>query len=283
MKTIPSMNPFHEGEVRMQKIQNVHEHVMSYAPLVIRPFMPDQHRQFFSSLPFLVAAARDTNGNMWSTLIFSTTENDHNAFVTSPDPATLEFNAQVAPGDALEGYFQGNMGKDNAVGILGIELAMMRQNRVNGRIVASNTMTAPSPTSRMTGIKLTFAVDQSFGNCPQYISPRDWWWHPRDDKYLANIKTSHELSESQTQWIQAADTIFIATGYRGDDDVDGSRYFGNDASHRGGPAGFLRVQNSTTLLLPDFSGNNHYNSIGNLFLDARMGLTVPAFSSGALL
>jgi uncharacterized protein len=108
METIPSVNPFHEGEIRMQKIKNVHELVMTFAPNVIRSFMPDQHRQFFSSLTFLVIAARDTSGNMWSTLIFSATDVNHTTFITSPDPVTLEFNALVAAGDALEAYFQGN-------------------------------------------------------------------------------------------------------------------------------------------------------------------------------
>jgi hypothetical protein len=161
-------------------------------------------------------------------------------------------------------------------GILGIELATKRRNRVNGRITSLDDPTL--------GI-MTFTVDQSFGNCPQYITPRQWWWHAGDTRSKKHAvpslrRRSEELSVAQIETIRQADTIFTATGYRGSGtDVR----FGNDASHRGGPRGFLRVRDSRTLLLPDFAGNNHFNSIGNLLMDNRMGISIPSFENGGLL
>ncbi len=69
----PYEMPFHKGEVALQHQAGpgVHESVMSYAPKVIRPYMPDQHRDFYQDLPFIVAAARDGDGSMWATLLLN--------------------------------------------------------------------------------------------------------------------------------------------------------------------------------------------------------------------
>jgi uncharacterized protein len=305
-------NPFHEGEMRMQRLRNMHEHVMSYAPQFIRNNMPDQHREFYEDQPFLVAAALDSEdttreGNMWATMIFPSTRksrrgnNQPPRVASSPHSKALQLDARVAPGDALEGHFQLN----RRIGLLGIELETKRRNRVNGHISRSSTV--PHGEDDANGGKdgrfnVTFAVDQSFGNCPQYITPRQWYWRQQQKESEAeaapspsavpNPRRSTKLSPAHVRTVQGADTIFIATGYQGNNtggggNDDNDERLGNDASHRGGPPGFLRVlaedDDSSTILLPDYSGNNHYNSIGNLLLDSRMGMMIPDFASGSYL
>ena len=44
--------------------------------------------------------------------------------------------------------------------------------------------------------------------------------------------------------------------------------------HRGGPKGFLKVIDDTTLAFADFRGNNQYISTGNLLTDNRVALIV---------
>ena len=265
-------NPFHEGEIKLQQQAGVQEKVMSYAPKVVRPYIPEQHRDFYEAQPFLVAAARDKDGNMWTTLLVSPTGQAD--LTRSPDPKILQISGAPVQGDALEGV----LAPGTDLGLLGIEFATKRRNRVNGRITASDS----------SGM-MTFSTDQSFGNCPQYIKPRQWWTaKPQEssssdgDKRLSQVSPRHsdKLSEDQMKKISAAETIFTATGYRGQGrDVR----FGNDASHRGGPAGFVIVQDSKTIILPEFAGNNHFNSMGNLQMDPRMGLTIPSFEDGGLL
>ena len=248
--------PFHQGEIDLQRQAGVHEKVMSYAPRVIRPYLPEQHVDFYEHQPLVVAAARDQTGSLWATFLMKDV-----GFISSPDPTSPHINARPVVGDALEGAFE--VGAD--VGLLGIELATRRRNRVNGRVAA-------------TGEGIVFSVDQSFGNCPQYIKPRDWW-------SAASVETkpplrSDVLSDDQIQRIRQAETVFIASGYRGEgEDV---RY-GNDVSHRGGVPGFLMVRSNSTIVLPEFPGNNHFNSLGNLVMDSRMGLTIPSFEDGGLL
>ena len=276
-------SPFHQGEVQVQKQLGSHDHVMSYAPKMVRPFMPDQHREFFENQPFLVVAARDKQGNMWSTLLASATTaaGDEKPTTTrSPDPHTLLIKAQPVPGDALEGALV----PETDLGVIGIEFVTKRRNRVNGRLVTTSH-------DALTSGVLEFKVDQSFGNCPQYIKPRQWWSAaanttkssscPVPNTGISKTRPDH-LSEEQMTHIRQAETIFLVSGYR-DTSVPGEDpRFGNDASHRGGPAGFVLVQDSRTLLLPDFSGNNHYNTIGNLVVDPRIGITFPDYESGGM-
>jgi uncharacterized protein len=262
------VSPFHEGEVLMQKRVGVHDHVMSYAPNVIRTYIPDQHRRFYEAQPFLVIAVRDNQGRMWSTMLQTNT--------TSPDTFSLVLDGTLVPGDALEGSLQ--TGSD--IGIIGIEFATRRRNRVNGRIIAKHDDN-----------KMIFRVDQSFGNCPQYIKPRQWWIESTtktkqtSDKFDTNSANSFKersqyLSDKQIEQIRSAETIFLASGYRGDGtDV---RY-GNDASHRGGQAGFVHVLDKNTIIVPDYSGNNHFNTIGNLLVDPRIGITFPQYETGGMI
>lgn len=263
--------PFHAGELALQERFGVLEHVNSYASKVVRPFMPEQHRQFYESLPFLVAAARDDQGRMWSTLLTNTLEGS-NKFVKSPTATSLSIQGGTIAGDALDGFL--SSGTD--LGILGIEFATKRRNRVNGRIIDTTSSDGT----------LNFRVDQSFGNCPQYITPRKWWTSSASDsdkesgprRRKAVVKD--RLTKSQMETIRQSDTVFIASGYRGEGkDV---RY-GNDASHRGGAAGWIDVRDNNTIFLPDYSGNNHYNTMGNLVMDNRMGLTIPQFDTGGMI
>ena len=261
------VTPFHSGELELQNRFGVREHVNSYAPKVVRPFMPEQHREFFESLPFLVVAARDDQCRMWLTLL--TGPDGTAGFATSPTSTSLSIKGVTAPGDALEHSL--TAGTD--LGILGIEFATKRRNRVNGRIVNSSNGA------------LKFHVDQSFGNCPSYIRPRKWWTsRPQkgaaDEPSRSSIVTSDRLTESQMEIIRQSDTLFIATGYR--EEGEDVRY-GNDASHRGGNPGWIDVRNPKTIFLPDYSGNNHYNTMGNLVKDNRVGLTVPQFETGGML
>ncbi|MCK0104589.1 pyridoxamine 5'-phosphate oxidase family protein [Pseudohalocynthiibacter sp. F2068] len=249
-------SPFHRGEHAVQKRLGVRD-IEDWAQKVVRDFLPDQHREFHTALPFLVAAARDENNRPWVTLL-----EGPDGFVTSPDPRHLVIEAKPSRGDALEYAFV--TGAD--VGILGIELAARRRNRVNGRVAEDRTNS------------IAFAVEQSFGNCPQYIRERKW--HRAAVVQPREAIRGSSLTDGQREWIGSADTFFIATGFRGDGE---SPTFGMDASHRGGDRGFVQVINKKQLRFPDYAGNNHYNTIGNLVLDPRAGYLFIDFESGSLL
>lgn len=249
-------SPFHAGEQQVQERLGVRE-IEDWARRVVRPFLPEQHRAFHTSLPFLVAAALDDRGRPWATLLTGP-----DGFITSPDPETLLMEGVSLDGDPLEGA----LASGRHLGLLGIELASRRRNRINGRVRVDEAE------------RLVFDVDQSFGNCPQYIREREW---TRAENHTAGSNEKFDrLTADQRKWIGGADTFFIASGYIGDGD---SPAFGMDASHRGGEAGFVRVIDDRRIQFPDFAGNNHYNTLGNIVLNPKVGFLFVDFPTGSLL
>lgn len=125
MESKAAWAPLHEGEIAVQKRVGVLEEVNRWAPHAIRPFMPEQHQLFFRQLPFVVAAARDSAGAPWATLLVGSP-----SFVQSPDSRQLKVWSVPLRGDALETSFVTGA----EIGLLGIELETRRRNRVNGRL-----------------------------------------------------------------------------------------------------------------------------------------------------
>ncbi|MDJ1009696.1 MAG: pyridoxamine 5'-phosphate oxidase family protein [Paracoccaceae bacterium] len=248
-------NPFHAGELKAQARAGAWG-VSDWAAGFIRPSMPDQHRAFFTQLPFLVVAGADEAGRHWVTLL-----DGPDRFIQSPNTTTLEIAATPDRHDPLaKALIRGS-----DVGLLGIELATRRRNRLSGT-------TRPHPDG------FAFDVRQSFGNCPQYIHERAW---RRVTAHApSRAMASAELSAGQIARIRAADTLFIGTGQRGRDEHPSN---GFDASHRGGAPGFVAVTDGTHLRLPDYAGNNFFNTIGNLLENPRIGLVFVDFETGGLL
>jgi ferredoxin-NADP reductase/predicted pyridoxine 5'-phosphate oxidase superfamily flavin-nucleotide-binding protein len=251
-----SPSPFHKGEVAVQEKLGVRG-IEQWARKVVRNHFPPQHQEFYSAMPFLVVAGRDAEDRPWATIL-----EGEDGFISSPTNTTLRLSTTLAKGDALAAAFI-----DNAeMGVLGIELATRRRNRVNGKI------------SDASDDGFTFNVSQSFGNCQQYITPREW--HRVEDAAPAPAQTSNSLDAEQTSQLANADTFFIASGYKGLPDAPTT---GLDASHRGGTPGFVQIIDGQKIRFPDYSGNNHFNTLGNLVLDQRVGLTFVDFENGGLL
>jgi len=74
---------------------------------------------------------------------------------------------------------------------------------------------------------------------------------------------NHRLGEAEAGFIAARDSFYLASVSE-----TGWPYL----QHRGGPAGFLRVLDETTLGFADLRGNRQYLSLGNLTADDRLCL-----------
>lgn len=254
----PTPSPFHPGEVRLQRTLGVAERMDAFGRRVIRDHLPDQHRDFYRQLPFLVAGAVDPAGDAWATILTGP-----EGFLHSPDPRTLAVAAARDPQDPAVAGLQAGQ----AVGLLGIELHTRRRNRMNGRI------------ARLDAGGLVVAVEQTFGNCPQYIQLRDAVVArgPGDPDDLPPATTSAALDETARRMISSADTFFVASYI----DDEAGRHV--DVSHRGGKPGFVRVGADGALTVPDFAGNLHFNTLGNFLLNPRAGLVFADFETGDLL
>ncbi|VVD66718.1 pyridoxamine 5'-phosphate oxidase family protein [Pandoraea terrigena] len=252
-------SPFHPGELAVQTRAGSREAIAEVGARVIRAAMPDQHRQFFAQLPFLVVGALDAHGHPWATLLSGAP-----GFAHAPDATLLRVNALPPATDPLHGAV--TLGAP--VGVLGLAPSTRRRNRVNGRVVDADTD------------GFAIRVDQSFGNCPQYIRQREIT--PQRHSAPARAERPQtSLDDDAQRQIASADTFFIATHYAGDRTTE--RSAGTDVSHRGGKPGFVRVDDANTLMWPDFRGNAYYNTLGNLYANPSAGLVFVDFTSGDFL
>ncbi|WP_299148117.1 pyridoxamine 5'-phosphate oxidase family protein [uncultured Tateyamaria sp.] len=247
--------PFHAGELEAQARAGAGD-VAQWAGGFIRDHLPEQHRTFHTSLPFLVVSGGDAEGRAWVTMVEGA-----DGFARAPHPRLIELDTDVDPTDPLADAFRSG----TEIGVLGIELANRRRNRFSGVMRARDD---------------SYAIDikQTFGNCPQYIHERTWARVTKTDAVEAH--QSDALSDTQIALIGAADTMFIGSGHQGE---TGAVSNGYDASHRGGAPGFVRVVDGTHLQIPDYAGNNFFNTIGNLISDPRIGLLFVDFETGGLL
>ena len=251
-------SPFHAGELMAQHRAGVRDRADANGRRGIRGHMPEQHRDFFGQLPFIVIGALDDAGHPCASLLMGAP-----GFMHAPDAQSLQVQALPDVGDPLCGALR--VGCD--VGLLGIELETRRRNRLNGSLTSMD----------QDGFRI--AVSQSFGNCQKYIQCRTLAPRQQSAAPLQAL-SAHSLDESSVALIQAADTFFIAT-HASSPGRAGTG--GADVSHRGGKSGFVLVEADNTLLWPDFAGNAFFNTIGNLQLNSEAGLLFPDFISGDLL
>jgi hypothetical protein len=146
--------------------------------------------------------------------------------------------------------------------VTAIDFTTRRRVRINGILAYAGTS------------GLAVAVEQAYGNCPQYIQQRRLHidsLHADVDR--TQVFRGEMLRPDDIRLVQAADTLILGTTHPDS---------GNDASHRGGPPGFVRVA-ANHLWWPDYPGNNMFNSFGNLSVDATAALLFVDFPRGTTL
>jgi len=259
---------FHEGERAMQARAGALERLTAIGPRVVRDHMPDQHRELFEKLPTLVVGSLDAAGQPWASLLAG-----RPGFVHTPDERHLSVNARPGADDPLATA----LAVGAPLGLLGLEPHTRRRNRMNGRVVSDGAD------------GFTVRVDQSFGNCPQYIQAREPEWVPHAPQPAQ--RHGGRLIEPARALLARADTVFIASAAPRAGSGSGSNETnqGVDVSHRGGLPGFVRVhdqdgaEGASVLTIPDYRGNFFFNTLGNLLSRPQAGLLCVDPGSGDVL
>ncbi len=206
---------------------------------------------FLAERTFLVITGRGRSGLLWTSPLVGPP-----GFLEVRSEMELAVHAAFPPGDPLHGIAAGQK-----LGLVAVEFATRRRLRINGTLTAAADH------------RLTIEAEQAYGNCPQYIQQR--LLEPsRDGQDLAAVRHAKALAEDDARLIRSADTFFLGT-------VNPER--GADASHRGGAAGFVRLDGSSRLWWPDYHGNNLFNSLGNLAVDPEAALLFFDFRDGQAL
>lgn len=240
---------YHNGELAMQQKAGVQD-IAARTGGMIHGTVPAVARQFLEEQRLLFIGQSDEDGRVWASLV-----EGEPGFISVPDEDRIDIRLPAGG----SGLFRPELREGRHIGMTAVDFATRRRIRVNGTIVS------------LSDSSFTVQTRQVYANCPRYIQARGLDGEmPGYRPGLAPVR-SRSLKEHQQAWIAGADTCFLATSHPAE---------GEDISHRGGNPGFIRVVDAHTLLLPDYSGNAMFNSLGNIEVNPCAGLIFPHFTSG---
>lgn len=247
----PDHDPFHDGERAIQELTGERAAAVMNGG-VISDRIPAAATGFVAAQDMIVVVREDAGGALRPVILsgpqgFAQVSDDRGSLGLS-----LIHAGPLPPDGPLDDLEVGDR-----IGGLFIELTTRRRLRVNGTV------------ARRSADQIDVRIAEAYPACPKYIQKRIREESPGRPDAIA-VVTGSSLDVGHVAWIEAADTLFVAS--RG---PDGQL----DVSHRGGAPGFVRVENGV-LVVPDFPGNSMFNTLGNLTLDPRAGLVVPDFAAG---
>ncbi|MBW4663642.1 MAG: pyridoxamine 5'-phosphate oxidase family protein [Chroococcus sp. CMT-3BRIN-NPC107] len=235
---------YHAGEIAVQARVGVQAEAESLAQgmggAIIKPAM----QNFLASQRLAIACTIDANNRVWASLL------------TGKLGFLQAVAEQIVKIDIDSDELKENLRLKDELGLLVIDLATRRRLRLNGK-------------AKVQDKKIYLHTQQVYFNCPQYIQKREI--KATTNRGKPNIQIGATLSPQQQQFIQQADTFFIASFHP---------QSGADASHRGGYPGFVRVLQKDELVFPDYAGNNMFNTLGNLVENPQAGLLFIDFATG---
>jgi predicted pyridoxine 5'-phosphate oxidase superfamily flavin-nucleotide-binding protein len=245
---------FHDGEVLTQRRAGVEADAARLEGMINTAQLSEGAAKLLAAQRFAALTGRDHAGVLWTSPL-SAPPGFLRSGAASGD--ILQISAAPREGDPLHGMPTGQQ-----VGLVAVDFGARRRMRINGTLVQACD----------TGMRVH--VDQAYGNCPQYIHRRDVNALVVGATPAADPRHATALSPADQAMIAASDTFFLGTTHPTG---------GSDASHRGGPAGFVRVDSPRQLWWPDYPGNNMFNSFGNLAVDDAAALLFIDFDTGATL
>ena len=240
------MNPFHEGERRVQqRAGQAFEADRNGA--MISPRIPAGAIPFLSQQPLLVLAVLNEE-SMWCLPISGRI----GWMSATPDAIELDMTQLLAP---MDRRILNAADEQQLVGGIVLDFATRRRLRVNGEL------------QRTSEKFMTLRVQEAYPNCPKYISRRELV--ASEATTSASVPDGHSLTRDQQIAFESSDILFIATRHPD---------HGSDASHRGGNPGFIHSPSEREICFPDYVGNSMFNTFGNLEIDSRAGAILPDFS-----
>ncbi|WP_369246619.1 pyridoxamine 5'-phosphate oxidase family protein [Streptomyces sp. R41] len=241
---------YHSGSRAVQDrvgVRDLADHVGQAIGQGIRPVAA----AFLELQPMLILGAADPeSGAVWASPLTGAP-----GFVRATGPRQISVAAGVGPGDPLTPALST---AGTPVATIALDPRTRRRMRLNGRA---------RPTPRGFAVE----ADQIFSNCPKYLQKRESY--ETVDRAPGVPRRGAGLSSVQADFIEAADTFFLATVHA----------HGADVSHRGGNPGFVRVDSPCELRWRDYPGNSMFLTLGNLAVDPRAGLLFLDWESGAAL
>lgn len=254
--TLANISPFHKGESDIQTRAGAE--LAKVASNAVTSFMPMQHQTFFKMLSMIFVGAADQQQDVWASMLVG-----NPGFIQVNGAHEFTINAQFIEIDPLANSQKIDEKIDEEIGFLGFQFETRRRNRVSAKL------------TKVTNSAMSLKVKQCHGNCPKYIQRRQ-------SKAITQVKPHEAIAfnrfdEAISLFIHSVDSLFIASQY-----IDGDEGLnkGVDVSHRGGMPGFVRIPDEKTLLIPDYIGNNFFNTMGNILLNPKVGIQFLDYENG---
>ncbi|RMZ74960.1 hypothetical protein DV737_g5584, partial [Chaetothyriales sp. CBS 132003] len=273
---------WHEGEKRIHELTGVRRDDNPNAP-----YLTPRAANMAQRYSLLALGTLDEDDNIWCTVW-----GGHPPFVKALAQSMLAIRTRVdvSHDPVVQALFKG---KDDGevikasdpgpmIGGLSIHLEARGRVKLYGRMIAgalsaSDGAEEASDHGKSGEVQLVVRIDQSLGNCPKYLNKKIISPHEPTSRL---ISTDTHLAQEAIDLIHQADLFFVASAHAHED---------MDCNHRGGPPGFIRVcqgQDSsapTQIVWPEYSGNNLYQTLGNLIATPKAGIVVPNFDTGDVL
>jgi ferredoxin-NADP reductase len=280
MSFIFSGMSWHEGEEKMHKLTNVDRQDNPTTPF-LGPGAP----QMLQRAPMLALGTIDEAGRPWTTVwggeapLAQVVAESVVGIRTMVDKKTDPV-INVLFGGKDDGEVVKEQGPGRMISALTVDLEKRKRVKLYGRMIAGavdrlgpeNDQEAGTPVGQ---VQLVIKIEQSLNNCPKYLNCKRIYPVLPEPKLISESLT---LPQPALDLIAKADTIFVSTCNH-DNDMD--------SNIRGGPPGFVRVQSNndsgTVLVWPEYSGNNLYQTLGNLQSSPKAGLVFPDFETGDVL
>lgn len=247
---------FHEGEIAVQERAGVRAAGARLEGAVHDALTPGAAR-FLGEASTVGISALGPDGHLWASVwcgprgVLSAAEDLRRI-------AIRRAAVSIAAGDPVVAHLRPGA----RVGVLAIDLSTRRRIRVNGTVVSD------------VGAEWTVRVDEAFGNCPKYIQRRHVLADGTDAPATLPPARGVTLGADERALIARADTAFVASEHPDR---------GLDASHRGGPRGFIGIEHDRSILVPDYPGNNMFTTLGNFAVSPRAGLAIVDFEGSRCL
>ena len=264
----------HSGEKYVQRKRGVPPTVPSFLAQIMSSDMPEEHSLFFSQLMYFCIATLDSRRRPWASLIVM----PRLGSIAVRSPNQLSISGILPLGDPFVTSLKSTKSPNLFAG-LGIDFGNRRRNKVAGIIDSAQVQSGSSHR-----VELSLTTTENLGNCPKYITVRKLQRHDGPSEVLADrfaadgaVLDAHALA-----LVERASTAFLATRHSAA--RPGESEMG--LNHRGGRPGFIRAyaaDGGTCLVLPDYSGNRFYQSLGNVQSDGAAALLVPDFATGDVL
>jgi ferredoxin-NADP reductase len=272
-----------DGELFVQKMRGAPPEMPSILAQMISPTMPEQHSTFFAGLSYITIGALDLEGRPWVSLLCS-------PIVTTISPNKLKICAKVAQGDP----FSLAASTSHCFAGVGVDFTNRRRNKLAGVIeearldldLAESESESGSEGSFLCLLSLSLRTTESLGNCPKYITERSL--APLVRRPVASEPSPRTLSAAALGLLEQCSTVFLAARHSSGEGEGGLRGgYGMGVNHRGGAPGFVRYYEDSSgggvgghLVIPDYSGNQFYQSLGSVHSDGLVGLVAVDFLSG---